>query len=228
MKRRTKTKIGKKGTIEAFFNQKKKKSILSGGPKKWEHVRFSVSLIVMTAFLEIGVLLLLISLVGGSFKASGKSFVEFPNPIVNSASVSNVNPANPGFLDDAGLDFRVSIPATWIGWVYKIGNVKSPIDDSLSDQYVQVFLPDESKRKSNNFDERQRKMFTIMKYSEKEWKKISTSCEKENLPYCDMMGKEIGRKDGSVFSYFSEKNCPKVFEAKCREVDKILESFKLK
>jgi len=227
MKRRKNTKertISKYWIRPVGIVSKKGKTVSSA--KARENMRFSASLVVSIAFLLTATLLLLVSLNGMSLPriTSEKKIV----PTVPVKPLNSIKPSAFAILDDKELDFQVAIPSDWKGWVYKTGFVKSPVDDSLSDQYVRIFLPDPEKSSSKNLDDQKKIMLTIMKFTTAEWKKLSNGCEKENTFFCETMGKEIARNDESVYSYVAEKNTSSVFAGKYRQVDKVIESFKLK
>jgi hypothetical protein len=226
MKRKTQTK--KTEAPSSFRLQKNfsQKSKLSGKLTNRKDLRFSVSLVVLMAFLSFSVLLLLFSLINGQSARAQNKKIYLQNvgrvvPKKNSSVTSSI-------LNDTNLDFQIAVPATWSGWIYKTGFVQSPADDSLSDQYLQIFLPNQRGKTSSNFDESQKKMITIIKFMQKEWQKLETGCAKENISYCEAMGKKITEKNGDVYAYIAEPECPKTFEARCREIDKMLESFRLK
>jgi len=229
MKRKINARKTKKSDVESFFGLKKtmtKKIKLPGKFTNQKDLRFSVSLVILIAFLSFSAMLFLFSLIGDqSAKAIGKKY-SFQEGAGGSVSRKS-SPVISNILNDANLDFQLTIPSTWTGWIYKTGFVKSPADDSISDQYLQVFLPVQGKT-SSNFDEKQRKMLTILKFTAKEWTKLETGCGKGDVSYCDAMGKKITEKDGDVYAYITEPECPKTFEARCHEIDKVLESFQLK
>jgi len=226
MKRKTKIKKNEIKSFSMFRKNISQKSKLSGKLTNRKDLRFSVSLIVLMAFLSFSVMLLLFSLISGQLARAENKKVYPQNisrviPKKNSPVVSNI-------LNDANLDFQIAIPVIWSGWIYKTGFVRSPVDDSISDQYLQIFLPNQGGKASSNFDDRQTKMMTIMKFTGKEWQKLDTGCSKGNTSYCEAMGKKITENNGDVYTYIAESTCPKIFEARCGEIGKILGSFQLK
>lgn len=221
MKRRTKNK--KEKPLKTFWRAEKgtgkRKSARSGS-------RFAASVVVMIAFLSTAVLLLLVSLIRGQSARATDGKMKIFSSAANTAGYAKSPQSET--LSDGNLDFRITLPAGWKGWTYKTGFVKSPVDDELSDQYVQIYMPDQKKTASRNLDERQTKILMILKFTEEEWKKLETGCGKNNLIFCGAMGKKLAENKGAVYSYLTGGNCPGPLEAKCREADKIAESFQLK
>ena len=187
-------------------------------------IRFEVSLVILIGVLTFSAYLLLISLnrsLEGNDNlqtlavASGRNF-----------STNAKKPAD-GWLKDVSLDFEIKMPSRLGEWIYKIGYVKSPTDDALSDQYVQIFVP-VAGINSNNLEEKNKNILTIKKYAKAEWNKLEKGCLKGNQFYCETAGAKISEKNDEVFAYTKTGNCPKSIEARCRLADGIIESFRLK
>lgn len=202
-----------------------KKSVLPHH-KEEKNFRFSVSLIILTAVLEISLFILLLTLVSGqTIKKDGSPF------FVATASTKKDLPASSSQeLDDAGLDFTLEIPAKLGDWKYKIGYVKSQVDDTLSNQYLRIYLPYGKVKNSRNFDEANKSFLTIMKFSSKEWAKLEKGCDKGNLTFCEEKGSKIAETDASVYAYNETSDCAenKTEPTKCELIEKITRSFKLK
>jgi len=226
MKRRTKNKIVGQINSVSFWKTKKTTSAKRRNSRSEKSLRFEISLVLLMAFLSTAVLLLLITLVGGQLVQARESKVIFAP--TNSPTKAQQALSGSNILSDDRIDFTISVPRRWKNWVYKVGSVKSPVDDSLSDQYVQFFLPSPQKSNSNNFDERQKKIFTILKYSGEEWKKLEKGCENDNFEYCARAGRKIGENEENVYSYIIERECSGAFEVRCREVEEIIKSFQPK
>lgn len=192
--------------------------------KEEKNFRFSVSLIILTAVLEISLFILLLTLVNGqTMKESGSSSF-------SAASAKSEPPVSANQdLDDADLGFKLVIPSRLGDWKYKIGYVKSLIDDTISDQYLRIYLSEEGAKKSHNFDETNKDLLTIRKFSSGEWAKLEKGCEKGDLVFCGAMGKKIDEKDGSAYAYIKGDGClSDKPESKCNLIDKIIGSFQLK
>jgi hypothetical protein len=205
--------------------KKTQKKALSPKHKEEKNFRFSVSLIILTAVLEMSLFILLLTLINGQTmkKDGGSSFAA-------AASIKKAKPVSASQdLSDAGLNFRLVIPSQLSDWKYKIGNVKSPVDDKLSDQYLRIYLPEDGAKNSRNFDKANKDFLTILNFSSGEWTKLEKGCEKGNLVFCEAMGKKIAEKDGSVYAYNKASGCSNSnSESKCNLIDKIIGSFQLK
>jgi hypothetical protein len=195
---------------------------------KFRHkdMRFSISLVILIGMLTFSALLLLFSL-NKSSVVNAEAYTKKTAPIENN---SGLKKAGSKILSDSSLDFNVTIPSNIGEWLYKIGEVKSLTDDSLSNQYLRIFIPLPGE-KSNNFDQQNKDILTIRKFSADEWSDIEKNCQKENT--CDEVGKMIAKGADSngdkwVYAYTKPEDCPKSIEAKCNFVDKIIESFNLK
>jgi hypothetical protein len=219
MPRRTKTKkrIGKED-LEAKAQTAEK-------AKRPEQRWFGVFLVVLVAVLGISTLLLTTSLSASLNWSSEVETKTSPkaggSPGKNSSSAGQI-------IDDPVLDFQFSVPSSFGEWIYKSGHVKSPVDDTLSNQYVQVFAALAKNAKSNSFEEKNRNILTIRRFLKEEWNKLEKGCQKDNQIYCETMGTKLAEKGDSVYAYAKAKNCPKDVEAQCRLADKIAESFRLK
>ncbi|MCX6767078.1 MAG: hypothetical protein NT170_04895 [Candidatus Moranbacteria bacterium] len=186
-------------------------------------MRFKVSLVILIGMLTFSALLLLLSLNNSSAMKAEMGTTATP-PLRN---VSGIQKSSSQMLNDSALDFKLTVPAELGQWVYKIGEVKSLTDDSLSDQYFRMFVP-LSGVKSNNFDEQNKDILTIRKFSADEWSAVEKSCRKNKSDICDAAGTLIVKSDKEVYTYTKPVDCPKSIEAKCNLTDKIIESFNLK
>jgi hypothetical protein len=186
-------------------------------------MRFKVSLVILIGMLTFSAMLLLFSLnMSSAVNAEdGKTTASPAKP------ASEIKKSNSQVLSDNALDFKLTIPAEFGEWFYKIGEVKSLTDESLSDQYLRIFIP-LSGAKSNNFDEQNKDILTIKKFSADEWSDIEKSCKKNNNDICDAAGKLIAQNDEWAYAAAKPTDCPKSIAAKCGLSDKIIESFILK
>jgi hypothetical protein len=196
----------------------------SGGGKT--NFRFCFSLIILMAILVTSSLIFIMSL-ASTQTVRGDSSQSFSSVPMASSAKKMIKPASQK-IDDQNLDFELTVPAQLGEWSYKTGYIKSPIDDSISDQYLQIYLPDSEKMKSRNFDEMMKMVLTIKKFSTDEWKKLEKGCQNENSLFCEAAGTKITEKNESVYAYNKISNCPSAMENKCGLVDKIIDSFQLK
>lgn len=204
-----------------------------------KEMRFNVSLVILIGMLTFSALLLLVSL-NKSNNAVAKTSTSQIAPRVIGNIVPKTAIAKPADFSGLSGNFQLAIPASWKGWVYRSGEVKSPIDDSLSDQFVKVYLPqsvsDNEEANSPNLDSRYKDIFTVMNFSADEWKAMEKKCNRGDSTICDDMGKKLadaqcpGSAGGTdcVYSYTKQPNCSGALAARCNEVDKIMESFNLK
>ncbi len=229
------TKKGKKLFLLKEIKLKKGSSSLKTpigflGPKKSgkgeKNLRFSVSLIILTAALEMSLLILLFSLVNSQALKEGN------NPFYVAAANSNGNKKNTPSsqeLSDPGLNFKLTIPPQLGDWKYRVGYVKSPVDDALSNQYLQVYIPESGRKKSHNFDEANKAFLTVRKFESEEWDSLKKGCEKGNLIFCEVAGEKIAEKNGSIYAYTKNSSClSNKNESKCKLVEKIVGSFQFK
>lgn len=212
------------GKEKIFSGFRAKLQGIKGSAKERKNFRFSVSLILLTAVLEVSLLMLLMSLINTQTVRGGDE--SFAVPAAKSAK-RLVKPASQK-LNDPSLDFELTVPAQLGEWLYKTGYIKSPVDDELSDQYLQVYLPDSGKAKSRNFDEMTKAVLTIKKFTADEWKKLEKGCQNENSLFCEAAGTKMAEKNGSVYAYNKISNCPSGMENKCSLADRIADSFQLK
>jgi hypothetical protein len=214
---------------------KTKKAIVTKtktGPIKANHhqkdMRFKVSLVILIGMLTFSLMLLLFSLNNASVSNANAQMSQIL-PVKN---ISAVKKANGQTLNDSALDFNLMVPAALGQWSYKTGEVVSLTDNSLSDQYLRIFVP-LAAAKSNNFDQQYKNILTIRKFSADEWTDIEKSCQKDKSGICDAAGKKIANRpdaigDGEVYAYTKPTDCQENILAKCNLADKIIESFKLK
>ncbi|MFH0930033.1 MAG: hypothetical protein V1814_02160 [Candidatus Moraniibacteriota bacterium] len=193
-----------------------------------KEMRFSVSLVILMGMLIFSLLLLLLSL----NKSVARSVEKKVNKVL--PTFSNPWPKNKEnrTISDASFDFKLTVPAELGAWLYKTGEVKSLTDDSLSNQYCRIFVP-LAAAKSNNFDQQNKDILTIRKFSKDEWADITKSCQNEKKDICDAAGELITKASDSkgddwIYAFTKPADCPKNIEAKCNLADKIIESFNLK
>lgn len=208
----------------------KKTKIIPVAKKKLSRkdMRFSVSLVILIGMLTFSLMLLLFSLNKSATVSAKTEAKEAPQHFTDSWPKK----PNGQILNDKSLDFNITIPAELGQWLYKTGEVKSLTDDSLSDQYLRIFVPVPGDR-SNNFDQQNKEIMTIRKVSSDEWSDAQKGCQKGKQDICDAAGKMIAngpdsQGDGWVYTYLKPADCPKNIEAKCNLADKIIESFNLK
>lgn len=200
---------------------------------KGRELRFSVSLVLLMGMLLFSTLLLLFSLNKANFAKAENKFGA-TRPMVKMAAP---NGSGSQVLNDDALDFRLMIPAQLGGWFYKIGMVQSLTDDSLSNQYLQIFVPIGARAKSSNFNDQNQLVLTIRKFSNEEWtginKKCSAESKEKNKDICGIAGRLVyaGPDSNNVdWTYAATKpaNCSKGAESKCEMADKIIQSFQMK
>lgn len=201
-----------------------------------KEMRFSVSLVVLIGLLTFSVLLLLFSL-NKSAAVGAKTMTSFSVPRISRSIPLKKTSANLTTFQGGGEDFQLAFPASWKGWVYRTGEVKSPVDDTLSDQYVKIYLPDSNPKEATNpdLDSRYTDMITVVTYSADEWKAMAKKCNKGDSSVCDEMGTKLadttcpGFADNTdcVYSYTKQPNCPGSLTTRCDEVDTIMANFKL-
>jgi hypothetical protein len=228
MPRRIKTKTTRNAAqnVARRIIAKKTKTSPAGFKLSHKEMRFSVSLVILMGMLTFSLMLFLFSL----NKSSVVSAETYTKKIVPIKSDSGLKKTGNQTLNDDLLDFSIAVPSQIGDWFYKTGEVKSLTDDSISNQYLRIFIPFPGK-KSNNFDQQNKNILTIRKFSADEWSDIEKNCQKENI--CDAAGKMIAKNTDSnddewVYAYTRSEDCPKSIEAKCNFVDKIIESFRLK
>lgn len=220
MARKPKTKSKVKKNISA---QEKREN---NNPKRPENKLFEFFLVIFVLILGTSILLLLFSFssLKGWSSVNGASVIPGENHIPGKALPQKSDQT----MKDPEIDFELTVPSDIGEWFYKIGYIKSPVDDSLSDQYAQIFVALKKDSASNNFEDKNKNILTIMKFSASEWKKLEKGCQADNKIYCETAGEKIAEKDDFVYAYTKMKNCPKDIEARCRLADKMIESFNLK
>jgi len=193
-------------------------------------LRFSISLVILIGMLAFSLLLLLFSLNKSVAVSAGTRAVKIP-PVSNTSGLKKT--VSQG-LDDSSLDFKITVPTELGSWFYKIGEVKSLTDKSLSDQYMKIYVPLPGV-KSNNFDQQYKEILTIRKFTGDEWNAIGDKCPstKANKDICDAAGESIftgPNAAGDEVTYAATKptDCPNSIKAKCALADKIIQSFELK
>ena len=202
---------------------RKTKVIPVGMKHHRKDMRFKVSIVILIGMLTFSAMLLLLSLNKSSVVNAEIGTTTAP-PLRH---VSGIQKSSSQMLNDSALDFKLTVPAELGQWVYKIGEVKSLTNDLLSDQYFRMFVPLPGV-KSNNFDEQNKDILTIRKFSADEWSAVEKSCQKNKSDICDAAGTLIVKSDKEVYAYTKPVDCPKSIEAKCNITDKIIESFNLK
>lgn len=202
----------------------KKAGFAAGRAKNFrKNLRFDVSLVILIGMLVFSTLLFLVALNKSLVKKTG-AVLSGRLPNIQSHGMKKAGSCP---LKDPSIDFELTIPDQLDDWMYKTGYVKSPVDDSLSDHYVQIFVP-VAGAVSNNFEDQNKNILTVLKFSQNEWDKLERGCQKGNEIYCEGAGKMLAEKDGSVYAYKKFESCPKSIEAKCNLAEKIIQSFKLK
>jgi hypothetical protein len=222
MARRLKTKSKIKSEKSALEREKSTNT----KSKRPESKLFEVFLVVFIAILGISILLLSFSLtsLSGWTPATGASVLTKAKNVSKNVSAKKISQT----INDPGLDFELTVPPGIGDWFYKTGNIKSPVDDALSDQYVQIFVRLKKTTGSKNFEDQNKSILTIKKFTADEWKKLEKGCQNDNLLYCEAAGTKVAEKGESVYAYTKTGNCPKDIEAQCRLADKLIESFSLK
>jgi hypothetical protein len=200
------------------------KPIKAGGEKS--NFRFSLSLIVLMAVLEMSLFMLLLTLITAQTAQGDSSHSLSSAPVTNNAK-KLIKPTSQK-LADASLDYELTVPSQLGEWLYKTGDIKSPIDDKISDQYLQIYLPSKGKTSSRNFNEMATTILTIKKFATDEWKKIDKGCQKGDSLLCDAEGTKLDEKNGSVYTYTKISSCPAATSGNCALIDKIVDSFQLK
>ncbi|MFA5871609.1 MAG: hypothetical protein WC858_02695 [Parcubacteria group bacterium] len=219
----------KVAAAKKFFSSQSKKADTKELKIKWhkDNLRFGVSLIVLTALLEAALFMFLLVLNNSTDIAASKANA-YQAPIQTGAVQKKIASSAEKTVKDDGLDYEVTIPKEIGDWMYKTGYVKSLVDDTLSDEYLQIYMPLPAKSGGNKFEGRYQNILTIMRFTEEEWDDIDKGCAKSDLYYCDTQGKELDRKDGYVYSYTAPADCPKEISYGCGKTDQIVGSFKLK
>ena len=54
-------------------------------------------------------------------------------------------------LDDPGLDFKLTVPSQLGQWMYRVGYVKGLTDDSLTNQFVKIYVAQRPAGSSDQF-----------------------------------------------------------------------------
>ena len=206
------------GTSFKLTNSKK-----TSGEKNF---RFNLSLIILMAVLEISLFMLLLTLISAQ-TAQGDSSQPLSSAPAVSGAKKMIKPVSQT-LSDPSLDFQLTVPAQLGEWLYKTGDIKSLVDDNLSDQYLQIFIPTGDKKNSRNFNEMTASILTIKKFTADEWKKLEKGCQNDNTLFCDSAGTKIAEKNGLVYAYNKISNCPSGMGSKCALADKIVSGFQLK
>ncbi|OGI25955.1 MAG: hypothetical protein A3J76_00440 [Candidatus Moranbacteria bacterium RBG_13_45_13] len=205
-----------------------KRSKIRNNTNPKDDMRFKISLLILIALLCSSVFFLLIilnrngeaSLRANSMAASE---VKFRSNMMNRALAKNSSQV----LENPTLGFRVKIPTQLGDWIYRVGYVKSPVDDSLANHYLKIFVPIGKKSGSKNFEENYQEILSVRKYSNDEWTKLEKGCEKGNLFYCEVMGEKISEDDGQTYTCVKTEKCRREVQSKCEFSDQIMESFQL-
>jgi hypothetical protein len=207
--------------------KKKKKWVILSALKKSRRseARFRVSLVFLIAGLAFSLFLFLLTLIGTQ---SGRSAAKLAPVLPAGTAAADSSFSKNPLLKDPNLDFTLKIPPQLGEWLYKIGYVKSPVDETLSNQYVNIYIPQSTNSSTNNFDDLAKSILSIRQFSQKEWVKLEKGCQKGNQFYCETAGVKVGEKDSRVFAYIKPGDCPKRIEAKCRLAGTIIKSFTLK
>lgn len=221
MPTKTKSKSARIAGGKAIIKKTKKRPVAMNHHRK--DMRFKVSLVILMGMLTFSAMLLLFSL--NNFSAVNAE--TGTSTVLPMKHLPSIKKPSSQMLSDSALGFTLTVPTEIGEWLYKTGEVKSLTDDSLSDQYFRMFIP-LAGAKSNNFDQQNKDILTIRKFSAGEWSDVEKSCEKGNNDICDAAGKLIAQKEEWVYAYTKPTDCPKSIVAKCNLADKIIESFNLK
>jgi hypothetical protein len=211
---------------------KKTKKIIPIKPKlSKKDLRFDLSLVILIGMLTFSSLLLLVSL--NKSIAIGTGTKTFRDPWPKSQSYQLKKPQSQ-VIDDSALGYTLKVPVQMGKWFYKAGAVKSLTDDSLSNQYLRIYIP-LSEANSNNLDQQYKDVLTIRKFTAEEWSDIQKSCKKEETDICDAAGKMISsdpdaaeKNNDSVYTYTQANDCPGSLVARCSLANEIVKSFSLK
>ncbi len=221
--KKTKSKDAKTGSIAAARNAQG--NSVRAKARHYHDFRFRVSLVILIALLSMATYALVLALAGaGNFLLPG-SGVSMKESAVQSVKTKPV--ANAQKLDDKSLGYQLAFPQQFGEWIYKTGFVVSPTDETLTDQYAGIYVPLGNNPSATNFDAKYFNVFTIRKFSEKEWSDLEKGCKKGKTLLCEQKGIEIGNKDGSVYAYTAADNCPATLAEKCKAVENIVKSFRL-
>lgn len=182
--------------------------------------RFKVSLIFLIAALALAVFIFLFTLIGLQNSRLAAQASPVPSPGAQAAAKT--------VLDDPNLDFTFKMPSQLGQWLYKTGSVKSPVDETLSNQYASVYVPRSVKAGTSNFDDLTQNILTVRQFSKKEWEKLESGCQKGNQLFCEAAGKKMGEKNGTVYAYTVPASCPADTKTKCSLAEKIVSTFTLK
>lgn len=221
MPRRIKTK-NPVGNRKIILNKK----FPARGKGAKQDLRFNVSLVFLIAMLSISAYLFLFSLT-----ENGKAFRDKPDQAPKVATASPAGAVSPGknqLLDDAALDFELTIPSQFGRWIYRVGSVQGLADDTLTNQFVKIYVAAKPAGNSASFDENYKDILTLRKFSTDEWDKLEKGCGKGNLIFCEGSGTKIDEKDGSVWAYTKGESCSKETKASCALIEKIIGSFQFK
>jgi len=186
-------------------------------------MRFKISLVILIGMLTFSSLLLLLSL-NKSSATTLDSEAAITSPAKN---ISGIKKSGSKELNDNTLDFKLTVPVQLGEWLYKTGEVKSLTDDFISNQYLRIFIP-LSGAKSNNFDDQNKNILTIRRFSADEWSDVEKDCEGDKKDICGAAGTLIAQSDEWAYAYTKPTDCLKSIAAKCDLAGKIIESFTLK
>lgn len=193
----------------------------------YEETRFRASILVLMGLLVGSTYLLAMAINWQRWPNASVSGINKYNYRLPKALAKNPAAASQ-ILDDASLDFKLTLPNELGNWIYKTGFVIDPLDDSQSNQYLKIYLPLAEKKTASNFDSRYKDILTIIKFSTATWNKLDKGCQKGNSQYCSQEGTKILENDDFVFAYLKADDCPKEIQSKCLNIGKIISSFELR
>lgn len=199
----------------------------SRGHSPASEMRFKISLLILIALLSISAYLFVMVLAWNWPPQTFGYRVAANNYIAQNVTAKKISPAN-NVINDANLDYKLTVPKDFTGWIYKTGNVKDPVDDTISDQYLKIYLPLSGKMTSANFDSRYADILTILRFPIDTWQKLDKDCQKGNSEKCDTEGTKISQTEDFVFAYQKTTDCPQEIQTRCANVGKIINSFQLK
>jgi len=213
---------------ENFSQTSRNKKTTNGKNISKSEVRFGISMVILITLLMVSAYLLVLVIFQTSRPVSVRNGGA-PYPInISGANLDQALTENQK-LDDPNLDFKLTVPGSFGYWFYRIGNVQSPVDDTLSDQFVKIYLPLDKFPIKSNMDEQFFNILTMMKFSKVEWQKIEKSCQKDQTStVCARGGTKISENNDSVYAYSQAGNCPPQVQRACATAYATVNSFQLK
>ncbi len=184
-------------------------------------MRFKMSLIFLMAGLIFVIFLLLFAMIGVESDQAGSRSTAAATSVPANKAAYSIN----RLLDDPDLGFTLKMPAGLGQWLYRTGSVKSPVDETLSDKFVAIYVPRETNARKNNFDDLTIAVLTVREFSKKEWNALDKGCQRGNEDYCRAAGTEIDETNNVVYTYTKPEACPEDVRVRCALADEIIKSF---